>query len=914
MVPSRAGDLFDSPQEIGQEDAVTNGGSLSTDSALDLPDASLPYRYAPRPFAGHSVIRKTLLRNLTEATLLKQLSIVRGAAGAGKSTLLGQWRAVCRDMDRPVAWLTVDSGDRDLRHFASGLATAIERAGCPEIASGFRQALSDLRVDALELLSQHLASICNRSDTRLLILLDQYEEADTPANGEFLSGFLKHTVSTRLVIASRKRLGFSLAALLARDQVFEIGPSDLNLTPLETHSLFGEIPELYTRRLHYETSGEAIALGFVRRMMDATPRDIGAADDWHDHLYEYYRSEVLDALPPEVRDAISRLVVVERFDLSLASAIVGCNATALIERLHRSDGILLRHRGSQEFYFPEMLRRFLETCLAWIAEDELQDLHRRAANWFDTRGRYGEALRHAVEGNDGKHARRLLDRLGYANLVLQHGISGAHQMLEAVGLAPEGAPAEQHLSLAVIHAHEGDLEEAVSHLEAARAAVLSIDTDQSDVVDQLLLVEAIVAGLRDDIRNRDTVSALEAFLASEGRSDHESRAQANVYLSWDRFCRGDIIAAEELSHTAAQEYGETEAVYGCIFLHVHRVLNRFWLNELDQALEEITLAEQITWIFFPGDQRLRAMVAALRAGLLFELGRPDPLTDMTDLVGTVAAIEPWIEIQIWTHVQGARAALAQGNASEAKGILAYGLEVAKRLKSPRLDWALRLADIRISLQLGEQARAIEAANTLGISTIEALDGLPAFLTWQERISAVLTAAELAGAGADRAATDRFIDRAREMITDTSAARLDVELAIIEARLSHGRGDPAGAAKHFARAREYCRAGLPMRLFLDGGEHLGAWTPDVPVEAASVPRTEYTPTEQVAPRDDPLTPRERQILMLLSEGHQNKVAAHRLGLSEATVKFHLRNIYRKLKAQNRTQALARYRTLGEIRRG
>ena len=55
-------------------------------------------------------------------------------------------------------------------------------------------------------------------------------------------------------------------------------------------------------------------------------------------------------------------------------------------------------------------------------------------------------------------------------------------------------------------------------------------------------------------------------------------------------------------------------------------------------------------------------------------------------------------------------------------------------------------------------------------------------------------------------------------------------------------------------------------------------------------------------------RERQILHFMGEGHPNKVTAHRLGLSEATIKFHLRNIYRKLSAQNRTQALARYRAL------
>src|SRR6185437_15221745 len=175
--------------------------------------------------------------------------------------------------------------------------------------------------------------------TQLVIVLDQYERANTEAIGDLLSGFLDHAVTTRLLIASRKRLNMPLADLRARDQVFEVGPSDLNLTPLETHALFSGVPELYTRRLQYETSGEAVALGFARRVMELSQRDFTSADDWQDQLYEYYRSEVLEALPAEMRESISRLVIVERFDLSLASALIGCNATDLIERLHRIDGI-----------------------------------------------------------------------------------------------------------------------------------------------------------------------------------------------------------------------------------------------------------------------------------------------------------------------------------------------------------------------------------------------------------------------------------------------------------------------------------------------------------------------------------------------------------------------------------------------
>ena len=53
---------------------------------------------------------------------------------------------------------------------------------------------------------------------------------------------------------------------------------------------------------------------------------------------------------------------------------------------------------------------------------------------------------------------------------------------------------------------------------------------------------------------------------------------------------------------------------------------------------------------------------------------------------------------------------------------------------------------------------------------------------------------------------------------------------------------------------------------------------------------------------PLTPRERQILQLMSEGLPNKTIANRLSISERTVTTHVANIYSKLHVNNRVSAV------------
>ena len=55
----------------------------------------------------------------------------------------------------------------------------------------------------------------------------------------------------------------------------------------------------------------------------------------------------------------------------------------------------------------------------------------------------------------------------------------------------------------------------------------------------------------------------------------------------------------------------------------------------------------------------------------------------------------------------------------------------------------------------------------------------------------------------------------------------------------------------------------------------------------------------------LSPREEQVLELLSKGYSNKEIADQLALSIDTVRSHLKHIYDKMHVRSRTEAVARY---------
>jgi DNA-binding NarL/FixJ family response regulator len=96
----------------------------------------------------------------------------------------------------------------------------------------------------------------------------------------------------------------------------------------------------------------------------------------------------------------------------------------------------------------------------------------------------------------------------------------------------------------------------------------------------------------------------------------------------------------------------------------------------------------------------------------------------------------------------------------------------------------------------------------------------------------------------------------------------------------------------------------IRLVQQGGTYMPATRP----AAAGLGMA----TARDAAQGPLFTLRQRKVIDSLRQGKANKIIAHELQMSEATVKVHLRHIMRKLKANNRTQVVCRIEEMERVR--
>jgi DNA-binding NarL/FixJ family response regulator len=112
---------------------------------------------------------------------------------------------------------------------------------------------------------------------------------------------------------------------------------------------------------------------------------------------------------------------------------------------------------------------------------------------------------------------------------------------------------------------------------------------------------------------------------------------------------------------------------------------------------------------------------------------------------------------------------------------------------------------------------------------------------------------------------------------------------------------AGASGYLLKDDNYIEINDAIQLMLDGGAPISPNIARYLLDELSL-KTEETNDKKSSSTKTVLSPRENEVLILVSKGYTSKEIAEMLDLSYHTVREYISNIYKKLSVQNRTQAV------------
>jgi LuxR family maltose regulon positive regulatory protein len=206
-----------------------------------------------------------------------------------------------------------------------------------------------------------------------------------------------------------------------------------------------------------------------------------------------------------------------------------------------------------------------------------------------------------------------------------------------------------------------------------------------------------------------------------------------------------------------------------------------------------------------------------------------------------------------------------------------------------------------------------------------LTALPYFYAPQLALPKILLAQNTPASLAQAA---EALSRLHAFVTSIHNTRFTIEVLALEALLYHAQGNRQSALAYLEQAVTLAQPGGLVRVFIDLGpkladllgrladkgvarDYVGQLLRAFAAERTS-PRPQTTAPPAAQPgMIEPLTRRELQVLEMLAQRMTAQEIAHKLILSDQTVKRHRANIYQKLGVNSRREAVATAVALGVL---
>lgn len=836
---------------------------------------------ATKPSTGPSettsriIERPRLTRLLDEASA--RIILLVAPAGYGKTTLARQWTAA----KAQVAWYQRKPGSDDVAALAVGVADAIANV-VPGAGRRMKRRLRGLPDPEPD--TPHLADLLVRDlsewPAEAWLVIDDYQTAmDAPGCEQFLA-ILATETPLRLLIASRRQPSWVTARHIAYGDLLQLSRRDLAMTTEEARRLLRMQHQLPLDEITVCAAGWPAILNLATRF----PTSHLSQEALSRQLYDFFAEELFHRLSPESQESITKLAFVP----SITAPTLHLAADPRVDAfLHETSSVGLLNVDHDWVDLHPLVRDFLRSRHHHEFDSSMSRFMDELAHYLISAELWDEAFS-VIEALPSAELFSLLLRSGLAPLMDQGRIATVRQWLrlarqqsfrspeidlaEAEVLIREGQPVrafffarraardsttpEQERSrafyLAGLSAHLADDFECSSiFLEQARDAA----QNHADLREALWGLFITTNDLELD-RADEILHQLEGILNHEDPDDVLRCATARFYSTCST--NGSLISAfNRLSEAHAvmdyasdprvisrfvQTYPQCAMLVGCYRL------------ALDLGEHAVSMLSQI------GVEFVRLYALSTRAFALAGVG---------DFVGAAR--------------------------------LVTRLEREARVRDDLYTLAnSAILRARLAIASGDPDHAVDA--TMIALPHQVCPGMAGELLATRALGyACLGDRQLADEFATKAgATSRTVEATTISLLAQAIAALKAHSSDAEERvacaLSHVR-----ASSHFDGLNIAMRAYPGFRAYASREEIVRLSCEIVAPEGLLEDAYASSTSRDWCSEISMLTRRERDVLDLVATGCSNQEIAERLYITVATVKVHLRHVFKKLDVQSRTEA-------------
>jgi LuxR family maltose regulon positive regulatory protein len=845
----------------------------------------------------------------------RALTVLKAASGFGKTTLMAK---CCRRLRRDgvaTTWVSLDENDEpDVLDVY--IAFACASAGLNLLNISLAEATAAGPGSRIGAVVRAIESF----GRPFVIAFDELERLKQPGSVELLAFLMQRRPSNLHLAFTCRELpdGLDLAGPLLSGHAVTIETEELRFSRAEVARFFGL--RLSRRALAKEverSAGWPVAMRVSRNAMECGTAEDG--ESAHALVGNWIEARLFADLERDDRNFVLDLAQLDWLDAALLDDILQrSDSMRRLQSMTALTGLLesLGDRETRRWRLHPLAREHCADRRFREDPERFAAIHRRSAKALARRGETVMAMRHAREGNDAFLAGRILEEAGGLRLWTRQGLSQFRYASEL--LTDEVVTQRPRLKLvrcAALALAGRAYEARALYRECTPAGLRGGDAADFDLfVDDCwarLVLSVYGASPVCSDRSEHLVRDLERLVTSEAL-DPAARGVFEYGLCILHFLRADFDPALDRL-TAALESDATRyvAMYGEL---LHGQIE-FVRGRLQEARSRFRRARRIARKFFLADPVATTSCDVVMQEAALECDRASP--PVGRLAVPTVLMSNGVPYSLFATASnlliGAR--LRQGHLDDA---LAIADRVLVRLRRAGLTAFVRLVvALRISVLL-HAGRLTDAERAwrreeLPEAPVDCVD-LTA-QTWREMeaVSEARTRLLIAGRRFDDARS--LLRQWRAVSIQRGLRRTEMAALALSVVLEQRAGETQASQRHLA---EY------LRLFADSPI---AWPLVRDRKTCADMLRMYVDSNGNAPhheaarsllsmcgedeRSDPaFNQRELEVLRLLA-GRQDKEIAVELGLSAHGVRYHLRSIFAKLGAGNRTEAIRRTREMGLI---